>query len=166
MDERNTAQQIADLGLFLAPRSGGTAQQFGSDLDPGILLPRLAWATIAGGDAMLTPRRAGDSINLFRVSTDGRFVPLTSGTGLEHWPVISPSGEVVFARTDVATSVWSLPLTAAGESPRREVAPARMFGAARDGSKLVFGRMLGSVRGELVLRDRARNTDTVLEPIS
>ena len=162
IEAQNTAMLIAGLGLFLAPRSGGTARQFASELDPGILLPRLVWATLASGDAMLAPRRAGDSINLFRVSMDGKFVPLTSGTGLEHWPVISPSGDVVFARTDVATSLWSLPLTAAGEPPRREVAPARMFGAARDGSKLVFGRMLGSVRGELVLHDRTRNTDTVL----
>lgn len=49
-----------------------------------------------------------------------------------------------------------------GAAPTREVAPARMFGVSRDGSKLVFGRMLGSERGELVLRDRTRSTDTVL----
>ena len=69
---------------------------------------------------------------------------------------------LIFTRTDVTPSVWSLPLAPSGEPPRREAAPARMFGASRDGSKVVFGRMLGAVRGELVLRDRAKGTDTVL----
>jgi Tol biopolymer transport system component len=37
-----------------------------------------------------------------------------------------------------------------------------MFGTSLDGSKLVFGRMLGAEQGQLVLRDRGRGTETVL----
>ena len=129
---------------------------------PG-LLPRLAWARLPdGSDAIIGPRQAGDSINLFRISLNGELVPLTAGGGLEHWPVVSPSGELVFARTEVTPSVWSVPLAPSRESPRREAAPARMFGTSRDGSKLVFGRMLGADRGELVLHDRAKGQDILL----
>src|SRR5262249_8081597 len=56
----------------------------------------------------------------------------------------------------------SLPLAASGEMPTREVSPGRMFGTSPDGGTLVFGRMLGAERGQLVLRDRARGSETVL----
>jgi Tol biopolymer transport system component len=161
--ELSPAAQLTEVGISIANRSGGVVERLGEGLDPGILLPRLAWAARADtSEAMVVPRRFGDSINLFHLNEDGTFRPLTSGTGLEHWPVVSPQGELVFTRTEVAASVWSLPLTPGDATPRREVAPARMFGVSRDESKLVFGRMLGSERGELVLRDRTRNTDTVL----
>jgi hypothetical protein len=38
-----------------------------------------------------------------------------------------------------------------------------MFAVSRDGSRLVFGRMLGIQRGQLVLRDRSRHTEVVLD---
>jgi hypothetical protein len=123
-------------GLQVLPRTGRGDQQNGLGVSPLTgpgqspgLLPRLAWARLRdGSDAIITPRQSGDSINLFRVSLNGEFVPLTSGGGLEHWPVVSPSGELVFTRTEVTPSVWSHPLAPSREPPRREAAPARMFG--------------------------------------
>jgi len=144
-------EAIIARDLFLIPRAAGSAQLIGPLLDRDIELPRLAWARLRdGSDTIVVPRRAGDNVNLFRVKLDGGLVPLTSGAGLEHWPVVSPSGELIFTRTDVRPSVWSLPIVPSGEPLRREAAPARMFGASRDGSKVVFGRMLGAVRGEVV----------------
>ncbi len=52
-----------------------------------------------------------------------------------------------------------------GESSARsiqEAAPAALFAASKDGTKLVYGRMLGTVHGELALHDRNTRTQTIL----
>ena len=65
-------------------------------------------------------------------------------------------------RTDQTPSVWSLPLRGDGQAPVKEASPARLFGTSPDGRKLVFGRMLGTEQGQLILRDRERGIESVL----
>jgi Tol biopolymer transport system component len=96
------------------------------------------------------------------MSFDGTRKPATQGTGSETWPVVSPSGELIFTRAEETQAVWSLPLNGSNRQPSREAAPARNFGTSRDGTKLVYGRMLGARRGQLVMRDRMTGAETVL----
>jgi Tol biopolymer transport system component len=110
----------------------------------------------------MLPVRSGDSINLHRMSFDGKNEAVTQGTGSETWPVVSPSGEVIFTRAEETPAVWSLPLDGTPGPPTKEAAPARNFGTSADGRALVYGRMLGARRGELVMRDRMTGTETVL----
>jgi len=46
--------------------------------------------------------------------------------------------------------------------PKKEAAPATLFSVSPDGSKLVFGRMVGLTKGELVARDLTARTETVI----
>jgi hypothetical protein len=68
----------------------------------------------------------------------------------------------VLARLEQTPSVWSLRLPGDAEQPTKEASPARMFGASRDGTKLVFGRMLGFEHGQLVLKNRTTGVEVVL----
>jgi Tol biopolymer transport system component len=123
---------------------------------------RIGWTSFNGAEVIVIPVRAGDSTNIHLLGMDGTLRPLTRGTGREDWPVVSSTGDVVFVRTEQTPSVWSVPLLGDAASPQLEAAPARMFGTSRDGVLLAFGRMLGLERGQLVLRDRQRGTETIL----
>jgi Tol biopolymer transport system component len=149
-------------GTLVAPLSGGAVTELSrASLQTATSSPRGAWARMANGaDGLIVPRQSGDSINL-HFTSDGENHLVTEGTGLETWPVVSPSGDVIFMRAEQTPSVWSVPLS--GDAvPSKEASPARMFATSRDGSKLVFGRMLGSEQGQLVLRDRPGGAETVL----
>ena len=150
--------------ILTAPLAGGTVTRVGA-VNVRSTTPRLAWVRLAGGLEVLLvpqPQPAGDSSNLYRLAFDGTTRVLTQGTGFENWPVVSPSGDLIFARTDQTPAVWSLPLDGDRHAPVKEASPARMFGTSPDGRKLVFGRMIGLEEGQLVLRDRERGTETVL----
>jgi Tol biopolymer transport system component len=148
--------------IFIAARRGGTIQQI-SPLPLERLVSRLAWFRLRNGsEGLLFSSRSGDSTNLFRISLDGKQEQVTFGTGSETGAVASPAGEVVFTRAEASSAVWSFPLSGSGEKPLKETALGTYFATTPDGTKLVFGRMLGAVRGELVLRDRAAGTETVL----
>ena len=102
------------------------------------------------------PRPNGDSLNLYRVGLDGAISAVTQGTGWESGAAVSGSGEMVFTRAEYLPTIWCMPLDAnagAAAPPRKEAAPAGLFGVSRDGSKLVFGRMAGMTKGQLVARD-------------
>jgi Tol biopolymer transport system component len=147
-------------GLYVAPRHSGSIQRIG---EAGGFMSRPAWFRLRNGrEGVILPGPSGDSINLYRMSFDGRKEPATQGTGSETWPVVSPSGELIFTRAEETPAVWSLPLDSSREQPSREAAPARNFGTSRDGTKLVYGRMLGARRGQLVMRDRMTGVETVL----
>ena len=52
---------------------------------------------------------------------------------------MAATGDVVFTRAEYQPTIWSMPLDAGpGAQPRKEVAPAGLFGVSRDGAKLVF----------------------------
>src|SRR5437667_4994594 len=109
--------------------------------------------------------RNGDSLNLFRIGLDGVLSAVTQGTGWEAGAAVSATGEMVFTRAEYLPTVWSMPVdgnAGAAQPPRKEAAPAGLFGVTRDGSTLVFGRMAGMTKGELVARDVAAGTETVI----
>jgi Tol biopolymer transport system component len=147
--------------LMLASRTGASVSRVDTVDIPG-LGARSLWVRLRSGtEGLLVSLRSGDSVNLYLMSFDGTKRQLTHG-GLESWPAISPSGEMIFTRSEQAPAVWSLDVGGHDTTPTKEASPARMFGTSRDGTTLVFGRMLGMVNGQLVLRDRARGTETVL----
>jgi Tol biopolymer transport system component/tRNA A-37 threonylcarbamoyl transferase component Bud32 len=150
--------------LMLASRTGASVSRVSTVDIPGVGLDvRPLWIRLRSGtEALIVPLRAGDSVNLYLVGFDGTKRQVTQGTGVESWPAISPSGELIFTRSEQVPSVWSLDVRGHDKNPTKEASPARMFGTSRDGTKLVFGRMLGMVNGQLVLRDRASGTETVL----
>ena len=151
------------LAILVGAVGGGGIERVGSAAPRWIIAARIAWVRLTGGrERLLLPQRVGDTINLQQLAFDGELLPVTQGTGFQNWPAVSASGEVLFTRSDITPSIWSLPLAASGEMPTREVSPGRMFGTSPDGGTLVFGRMLGTERGQLVLRDRARGSETVL----
>jgi Tol biopolymer transport system component len=152
-------------GLYVAPRHNGSIQRIaftpgsGAAFTPG----RLAWFRLRSGrEGVVLPVGAGDSVNLYRMSLDGKKEAVTQGTGSETWPVVSPSGELIFSRAEETPAVWSLPLEGIRGQPSKEAAPARNSGTSPDGRRLVYGRMLGARRGQLVMRDRMTGTETVL----
>jgi eukaryotic-like serine/threonine-protein kinase len=148
--------------LYVSPRHNGSIQRIGEAGALGFM-SRPAWFRLRNGrEGVMLPVRSGDSVNLYRMSLDGREEPATQGTGSETWPVVSPSGELIFTRAEETPAVWSLPLDGRHGQPSREAAPARNFGTSRDGTKLVYGRMLGARRGQLVMRDRMTGAETVL----
>jgi hypothetical protein len=72
---------------------------------------------------------------------------------------------MVFTRAEYLPTVWSMSLegrVGAAEPPKKEAAPAGLFGVSRDGAKLIFGRMAGLTKGELVSRELAAGTETVI----
>jgi len=153
---------IGKVKVFVAPRRGGSLQQIGN-WEGRTSGSRLAWFRLRNGsEGVVLPLHSGDSINLFRIGLNGRREAVTQGTGAEIMPAISAAGELVFTRAEETPAIWSVPLQNLAETPTREAAPARSFAASPDGRKLVFGRMLGSVRGEVILRDRVAGTETVL----
>jgi len=151
-------------GLYVAPRHNGSIQRIGEAGAPlGFMSPRQAWFRLRNGrEGVMLPLPSGDSVNLYQMSFDGRKEPATKGTGSETWPVVSLAGELIFTRAEETPAVWSLPLDGSNGQPSREAAPARNFGTSRDGTKLVYGRMLGARRGQLVMRDRVTGAETVL----
>jgi Tol biopolymer transport system component len=151
---------LAPAGLYVAPRHNGSIQRIGDALG---FMSRPAWFRLRSGrEGVILPVPSGDSVNLYRLNFDGRKEPVTQGTGSETWPVVSPSGELIFTRAEETPAVWSLPMGGSNGQPSREAAPARNFGTSRDGTKLVYGRMLGARRGQLVMRDRMTRAETVL----
>jgi WD40 repeat protein len=164
-----------DSGLFVVPRQGGapvripmpaTGEALGNVLPRGA--SRVQWYRLAPGssrEGLILPMRNGDSMNLYRFGLDGVMTAVTQGTGWEAGASVSASGEMVFTRAEYLPTIWSMPVdgsTAATAPPRKEVAPAGLFGVSRDGAKLVFGRMAGMTKGELVARDLAAGTETVI----
>jgi Tol biopolymer transport system component len=147
--------------IRVGPREGGPTTLIGTSA-VGASAPRVAWAVVDRRDVLLGPQRTGDSSNLYRFGFDGSIARVTQGTGLESWPVASSTGALLFSRSELTPAVWSLPLTGQSGAPRKEASPARMFAASRDASLLAYGRMLGIERGQLVLRDRARDREMIL----
>jgi Tol biopolymer transport system component len=160
---------VANLGVYVGAAHGGSLQRLNL-LPPETIrrdlasLQRISWFRLGNGaEGLILSLRSGDSQNLFRVGFDGKIEPLTQGTGLEAWPVVTTEGDVIFARSEITSTIWSLPLVDnSGESPRREAAPGTMFSVSRDGSKLVFGRMAGADHGQFVLLDRTGGAESVL----
>jgi serine/threonine protein kinase len=154
--------QVYKVNVFVAPRRGGTVQPIGT-WENRILGVRLAWfSERRGRDAVVLPQRTGDSINLFRIGLDGSRAPVTLGAGSEKMPSVSRSGDLAFSRSEDSPAVWSLPLEDLLQKPVREAAPAQGYVVSRDCARLIFGRMLGPIRGELVARDRASGAESVL----
>ena len=151
-----------EAGIMIAPRRGGTIQRI-SPRSIQAQVSSLKWFRLRNGsEGLLISARSGDSTNLFRMSLDGKQEQVTSGTGKETVAAVSPTGELVFTRAESSSAVWSFPLSGGGERPLKETAPATYFATSADGTKLVYGRMLGNVHGELVLRERTTGTETVL----
>jgi serine/threonine protein kinase len=158
---------VPKVTLMIAPRRGGAIQPIAllsyEQVFTSIEALHLAWFRLGNGsEGFLAPGRSDDSTNLFRVALDGKREQITFGTGVESEPSVSPGGDVVFSRGESSTAVWSVPLSGALDKPLKEAAPATYFATSPDGTKLVYGRMLGSMHGELVLRDRMKGAQTVL----
>jgi Tol biopolymer transport system component len=148
--------------VFVAPRHGGSVKAIAGS-EGRIAGGRIAWFVPSqGSEAVVLPLRSADSINLFRIGLDGTRVPVTVGAGSEKMPTLSRTGELAFSRSDDTPQVWSVPLDDLAQKPFKEAAPAQGFAISKDGSKLVFGRMLGPIRGELVMRDRSTGAESVL----
>jgi Tol biopolymer transport system component len=114
---------------------------------------------------LVLPVRNGDSVNLYRVGLDGALSPITQGTGHESEAAVSAGGEMVFTRTEYHPSIWSMPIEttpATAAPPKKEASPATLFSVSQDGSRLVFGRVTGLTKGELVARDVASGAETVV----
>jgi Tol biopolymer transport system component/tRNA A-37 threonylcarbamoyl transferase component Bud32 len=158
-------------GIFVAPRHGGTpvripSGSLGEQRARFGLWTRVQWYPGSRSpEGLILPVRNGDSVNLFRIGMDGVFSPITQGTGREADASISGNGEMVFTRAEYYPAIWSMPVDTdarAPAPPRKEAAPATLFSVSQDGSKLVFGRTVGLTKGELVARDLAAHTETVI----
>jgi Tol biopolymer transport system component len=109
--------------------------------------------------------RNGDSMNLYHIGLDGATTAITQGTGWELGAAMSGSGEMVFTRAEYLPTIWSMPVygsAGTAPAPRKEAAPAGLFGVSRDGAKMVFGRMAGMTKGELVARNVVTGTEMVI----
>ena len=154
--------KIDKVNIFVAPRHGGAVKAIGT-WEGRMQAARMVWfRSRRGSDSVVLPLRSGDSLNLVRIGLDGSRQALTQGAGTEVMPAISPLGELVFTRSDEIPAVWSKPLADPTQEPAREAAPAQGFATSPDGKKLVFGRMQGAVRGEMVMHDRQTGAETVL----
>jgi Tol biopolymer transport system component len=152
---------LENLGIMIGPRRDGTIRKV-LPLPLEQLVSRIVWFRLRkGSEGLLFSWRLGDSTNLFVVTLDGGQRQITSGTGLETGAAVSLDGDLLFTRAESSGAVWSIPLNR-GARPTREIAPATYFTASVDGTKLVYGRMLGAARGELVLRDRTTGGESVL----
>ena len=158
-----------EIGFYWAPRQGGAPQRIpimiGRAFPVGISFwKRIVWVRWPNGaESLIVPRDNGDSVNLSRLDLSGRLTPLTQGAGWETSPVLSANGGLVFARSDVTPTIWSLPLNAGpGELPRRETAPALSFSVSHDGTNLAFGRVLGTEQGQLILHNRVTGAEEIL----
>ena len=161
-----------EAGLFIAPRSGGSRKRVPrDDLWPFrsgegmVMWSRMLWYRLASGrEGFVVTYRHGDTANLHRVLMDGTRQAVTQGTGWESWPSVSAAGQLAFTRAENTPMLWSLPLAAmpdTNERPRKEAAAAEVFSPSRDGTRLVFGRMLGMSKCELISRDN-KGRETVL----
>ena len=158
-------------GIFVAPRHGGTPIRIPSGPPAEQrtrfgLWTRVQWYPGSRSPAgLILPVRNGDSVNLFRISMDGVFSPITQGTGREADASISGNGEMVFTRAEYYAAIWSMPVDTdarAPAPPKKEAAPATLFSVSQDGSRLVFGRAVGLTKGELVSLDMSARTETVI----
>jgi serine/threonine protein kinase len=157
-----------DYGIFVAPREGGARVKIRGGVETSgqrfVQTTRVQWAP-GSSEVLIVPEYVGDSVNLFRVGMDGTQAPITQGTGREADASIAGNGDIVFSRAEFHPAIWSMPIpqdSRAPEAPRKEVAPAVVFDVSRDGARLIFGRILGSSRGELVVRDVAARTESVI----
>jgi Tol biopolymer transport system component len=162
-----------DFGIFVVPREGGAPVKIpipgtSESLREQTLNPRVQWYRPAAGNSregLILPMRNGDSMNLYHIGLDGARTAITQGTGWELGAALSANGEMVFTRAEYLPSIWSMPVygsagTASG--PRKEAAPAGLFGVSRDGAKMVYGRMAGMTKGELVARNVVTGTEMVI----
>jgi Tol biopolymer transport system component len=145
--------------LFVAARSSGARRKIAVWDIPSVS-PRIAWLRLRNRDGVALPMKAGDSINLHWIGFDGTTVPLTQGTGFETSPVVSDDGKLIFSRAEQTPRILSLGLDQVDEQPAVEAAPGDLFGTSRDGKILVYKRMVGLNKGDLVLRDRIGRTET------
>jgi Tol biopolymer transport system component len=146
--------------VLVSPLNGGAVRQVGT-VQIASSVPRIAWIGANGAEGLLIPITRGDTTNLHRLSLDGTLTVMTAGTGVEAWPVVSRSGDLIFTRTDQTPAVWRRTLTG-GEPPSIVASPARLFAVDPEEQRLVFGRMQGSEYGQLVLRDPDGGAETVL----
>jgi predicted Ser/Thr protein kinase len=184
------AQQLAfvgrcheQTGLLTAPRVGGEITRVPvaeppaharAKVDPSaVLLPSrlsgfvgwssLGWVREADGrDSVVAAWRQGDTVNIHRIGLDGSNEPITLGTGWETFPSVTSNGTIAFVRAEITPTVWSLPADADTpiEEPRKAVAPANMFDVSDDGTRIVYGRIIGSDLGELRVLDTTSGQET------
>ena len=127
--------------LMLASRAGASISRVDTNVDIPGLGVRSLWVRLRSGtEGLLVPLRAGDGVNLYLVGFDGTKRRVTHGTGVESWPAISPSGEIIFTRSKQVPKpcgAWTWAPTT--RDPTKEASPARMFGRPAMGPGLVFG---------------------------
>jgi hypothetical protein len=156
-------------GIFVAPRQGGELKALPNSAQNAERLigmaTRVQWRPAGPRfrEGLIVPLRNGDSVNLFGAGMDGVFSPITQGTGREAEASVAGNGEMVFTRAEYHPAIWSLAADATAQvTPRREAAPATLFTVSRDDARLVFARMVGLTRGDLVSRDLASGNETVI----
>jgi Tol biopolymer transport system component/predicted Ser/Thr protein kinase len=135
--------------------------QCGGDQPGGHLAPHNAGKPVRVCDAGGTPvpgitagRFAADlvfptSSGILHVSRDGR-VSLTASSLKQTDAVMDSAGTVMFSSSEATMSIWVLPDHAA---PQEILAGIGHFGVARDGSTLVYGRLVSEQAGELAVRN-------------
>ena len=133
-----------ERGGHLAPRSGGKALRV-TDLE-GAPLPGVSAGAFARD--LLFPTPAG----VLRAARGGR-VTLTASPVNAGGAVIDSSGTVMFASTEMATSIWSITGRPEHAAAQEVVTGIGHFGVSRDGATLVYGRLAGQQSGELAVRN-------------
>ena len=147
--------------LYRAARRGENMEELPVKGRPR-LFDSIAWfRPLRGAEGAIFSLQGGDSVNLYRVTSDGEQKAVTFGTGVESSPVISTTGELIFTRSEQTPTIWSVGLQGTG-SPTREAVSGHMFAVSADGRKLVYGRVLGTEKGQIVLRDRTTGQESVL----
>jgi Tol biopolymer transport system component len=148
---------------WVTPLEGGPAVQTGAFKafrESGVfdfsaareLSPFVPSAWSADGSRVIFPAKMGDSWNLWQIPISGETwhvrgdpVRLTKGTGLEAFPSVSVTGQVVFSSLVSNVDIWSLPVDANRGRPTgklrnltQNAAYDAAFDVSDDGSKLVF----------------------------
>jgi Tol biopolymer transport system component len=151
---------------FIAPRRGGIAEAV---VDDRVMLttgPAPVWVRQANGQESIIYATGVPNPRLVRFQLGGKPAELISSISAVMWPVVSPTGEVVFSQTESRTAVSSVAI-GEGRDLRAEATPAGLveaighFSVSRDGSTLVYGRLTSGPGGELVVRKQATGEERV-----
>jgi predicted Ser/Thr protein kinase len=130
-------------GGHLAPRSGKVMR-----ISDALGTPAQAVKAGSFPRELLFPTPRG----ILRAARDGS-VNLTASPVNQTDAVIDASGNVMFSNSEFNMSIWRMGGGGESAAPQEMVAGIGHFGVSRDGSVLVYGRMVSQQSGELVARN-------------
>jgi Tol biopolymer transport system component len=131
-------------GGYVAPRRGGKPVRVCDAQSKPV--PNVKAGPFGG--AMLFPTANG----ILRVGPDGSPNLIQSSVN-QLGATIDPAGNLMFTSGEHTSSIWSATGGLENTTPQEIVTGIGHFGASRDGTTLVYGRLVSQQSGELVVRN-------------